>query len=179
MELRISRSAIDEATVMKAVMSTAIQTLRRSRRLLRHIPRIRWSQVSLFVLGSGIRRVLDGDVGFTLDRNCDSLLECSQRVVPNRYDMIPRREVRNTKRTSLIGHAEERVMERQDGGRHEVMYIAFDLIDPRFLEWLSHRSACWYECNIHECPGFQCEVRVVHDGIVVPEHELLPNSTND
>ena len=38
MELRISRSAIDEATVMKAVMSTAFMTLRRSRRLLATFP---------------------------------------------------------------------------------------------------------------------------------------------
>ena len=75
----------------------------------------------------------------------------------------------NPKGACPIGHTEERVGEDDDGGFHERMCVTSHMIDSRFSELLHHRSACRDQRHIQECTGFECEVRVVHDGIVIAD----------
>lgn len=153
--------------------------LRRRRRFPCQMRQGRQSQSDLFCIGIDMSGVFDRDGGFAARWNRDSLLERSQCVVPDRYEVLPRGELGDLKRAGVVCDTKKGVGEGEHSGAHKLVRIAPDQIDAGLLERLFDRSTRGDHGDIHKGSRSHGNVGVVHDGVVVADLQLLANLPRD
>lgn len=153
--------------------------LRRRRRFPCQMRQGRQIQSVLFFIGIDMSGVFDRDGGFAASWNRDSLLERSQCVVPDCYEVLPRGELGDLKRAGVVCDTKKWVGEGEHSGAHKFVCIALDHIDAGLLERFFDRSARGNHGDIHKGSRSHGNVGVVHDGVIIADLQLLADLARD